>query len=348
MKLVKCPVCKSAIQAGNHSCPVCEAEFSRFTYFRMNWLNKVIALIVLIALIYNCVIIIMTNREIRGYLTTEEAVSEETITMLEGKYNNLNFIQKYFVHKSEIEALRKGMKIGVDIGICEEEEKTVYFEDGSKTGVYTGQLEDGVPHGAGKFDYSDSDGNNFTYEGEFKEGEFCGYGILHFSTGHKHCGIFENGRLNGYATLYNPDGYITSQGQFLNGKLSGMGAIYDGVGNLLYKGSFVDGIPQKEEYKEACSEIEFNALSDYTNSYINKNIKVTGTLYEIHKTQDGYKYILTDGEKYIIVDHVGAVVVYQWGTTVTVYGYCTGTSEVMDSKRNILTGATINSYHIIK
>ena len=348
MKLVKCPVCKSAIQARNHSCPACETEFSRFTYFRMNWLNKVIALIILAVMIYNCVIIIAANREIRSYLTRDEAVSEETITMLEEKYNNLNFIQRYFVHKSEIEALRKSIKIGVDIGICEEEEKTVYFEDGSRTGIYTGQVEDGVPHGAGKFDYADKNGNNFTYEGEFKEGKFSGYGILYFSTGHKHCGFFENGRLNGYATMYNPNGHITSQGQFVNGKLSGLGAIYDGFGNLLYKGRFVDGIPQRDQYTKNCSEIPFNVISDYTDSYINKNVKVTGTLYEIHKTQDGYKYILTDGERYIIVDHEGAVVVYQWGTTVSVYGYCTGTSEFMDSKENILTGATITSYHIIK
>ena len=68
--------------------------------------------------------------------------------------------------------------------------------------VYTGAFFNGVRSGKGKIEYKDG----ATYEGGFYEGEWSGEGTYTWPNGTKHIGQFRNGKFHGPGRQINPDG----------------------------------------------------------------------------------------------------------------------------------------------
>ncbi len=351
MKFLKCPVCKSLVPPYSEQCPICNTQFTKFQYFRMNHLKKTILVILILLLIYNTIVIMIENRKIRNYLQNPPETMEE-ILELEENYNKLNFFQKYFVHESEINLLKENFENRAEEKNVLNDTATVYFDDGSKTGDYSGKTVNDVPHGIGKFDFTTSNGTNCTYEGEFEEGNITGYGTLTFSNGYKYVGNFRNGNLNGYATKYNPDGYIIEQGEFINNQLYGEGALYDDNQNVIYEGAFQQGIPQNRDYYAFCSEVNYSDISNDIQAYINANVKISGTVSDIITNEDRTKqYIITpDGAETnsICIQHKGKAINIAVGNSITVYGYFTGKKVFHDSLQKAYNDLNINSFYITR
>ena len=84
--------------------------------------------------------------------------------------------------------------------------------------IYEGQLSDGVPHGIGKFTYSDQR----LYEGHFEGGLKSGNGQLTWPNGNRYVGTFADDVRTGLGKFYWRDGTVY-RGQFTGDKMHGYG-----------------------------------------------------------------------------------------------------------------------------
>lgn len=81
-------------------------------------------------------------------------------------------------------------------------------------GQYSGQLQNAVPYGHGRFHLPDGT----RYDGEWKEGKPHGRGTIIHASGASYKGDFANGRRHGYGIYTFPDGRVI-KGLWENGKL---------------------------------------------------------------------------------------------------------------------------------
>lgn len=95
------------------------------------------------------------------------------------------------------------------------QEITLEIDGSSRTGVYTGTLQNGLPNGMGKFESQNSDGVAWYYEGEFADGRFNGEGKAVWDGTGRQEGVWVNGEL------YNGK-YYTNSGalkyEYINGE----------------------------------------------------------------------------------------------------------------------------------
>ncbi|XP_011011340.1 PREDICTED: phosphatidylinositol 4-phosphate 5-kinase 1-like isoform X5 [Populus euphratica] len=84
--------------------------------------------------------------------------------------------------------------------------------------IYTGGLVDGVPHGKGKYLWSDG----CMYEGEWKKGKANGGGKFSWPTGASYEGHFKLGKMDGFGTFIGVDGEAYS-GNWVSDKKHGFG-----------------------------------------------------------------------------------------------------------------------------
>lgn len=79
------------------------------------------------------------------------------------------------------------------------------------------------------------------YSGEFRAGQFHGYGMLRTGGG-AYVGEFQDGRFNGQGQLTFDDGsrYL---GEFRTGAMQGFGRLFSADGQQEFAGQFVDGVP---------------------------------------------------------------------------------------------------------
>ena len=342
MKIKKCPVCKSPLPRKAESCPMCMKTFSKLQLFRMYWLKRTVWLLIVIILFYNSIVVILENKKIRMYLENPPKDMEK-IEQLEREYELLNPLQKYFVHKSEIEYLKKQAQMHTEREIVDGEYVTVYFQHGSVKGEYTGEVTDGIPNGSGNFAYTNENGEKCVYEGEFSEAKIEGNGVLEFEDGIKYAGDFHDGALNGYAKIYNSYGNLTAKGQFVNDELFGEGTIYDGNGNEIYSGNFKNGVPEKFSYMEACEDDDIVNISRNGKEKINKNVCVSGVVAEVISEDGKVEYKVYD-----LVSNFSIMVKsrekrphYEVDDKVYIYGYCTDIDDELN-KGDIY----INSFYI--
>ena len=102
-------------------------------------------------------------------------------------------------------------------------------DDGSKSGKYLGDIENGKPNGQGKVTWSVGD----KYLGEWKEGKYHGDGIYNFHYGDKYVGEFKDGKKHGKGKFTNTDGGWYD-GSWKEGQ-SWTGITYDKDGNIPYE-----------------------------------------------------------------------------------------------------------------
>lgn len=69
---------------------------------------------------------------------------------------------------------------------------TLELSYGTREGTYKGDEKDGVPHGQGEFTSQNSEGESWTYTGDFVNGHFEGEGRTVWANGSEEVGFYEN------------------------------------------------------------------------------------------------------------------------------------------------------------
>lgn len=82
-------------------------------------------------------------------------------------------------------------------------------------GTYTGLWKEGLPHGLGKFEFNDGD----FYEGFFAQGFFNGSGSFTKTDGRVISGNYVHNKLEGFASIYDPNKEWRIRGLYVNDKL---------------------------------------------------------------------------------------------------------------------------------
>ncbi len=326
MKFKICPFCKFYVPARSKSCPVCNHVYTKFEYFRMNYIKYIFLVIILLYILYNVAEIIMINAQIRNYL--EEGYNDiQEIEKLEKKYDDLNRLQKYFVHGSEIDYIKENINDYSQAEYINGEEITLYFESGSQKGIYTGSSLDNQPVGYGTFVFVNEEGYECVYEGEFSDNAFNGNGTLTKGNGEVYSGTFVNGKLNGEGQYFNENGELIYEGTFVNDYLTGFGTMYTPNGFIMYRGDFMRGIPSENNYREECTDVSAAQLYNDTASYVGTNISLTGVITDVSVLDDAtVQYVLSPqnsvGNDDICVKYMGNIIDINIGDVVTMYGYC--------------------------
>jgi hypothetical protein len=135
---------------------------------------------------------------------------------------------------------------------------------GSKNGLYTGEIENGIPNGEGMFTLPS--GNK--YLGGWKDGRMSGQGIGTYSDGRKYVGEWRDGKLNGQGTLTWSDGskYV---GDFKDDKFHGQGTMtaFDSKSPtipVIIMGAFKDGFPNGNVKMTSAVGTYFGEVKDAT------------------------------------------------------------------------------------
>lgn len=350
MKLKKCPMCKMRVPAMVDVCPVCETKYSKFQYFKINYLSKCILVLLAVFFVYNSVVIITYNRKIRSYIN-EPPKNIEQVEKLRNGYERLNFIQKYFVHSSEIEIIENSMIDEKDIVRVEGKSLSIYFEKGSREGTYSGEMYENMPDGKGMFTYYLDDGTICSYDGDFDDGTMTGFGIMTFSDGRKYAGEFKDGMLDGFAVMYNSDGYMIKKGKFVAGELNGIATIYDDYGLEIYSGRFISGIPTEREYKDSCQDATFAELEADADAYVNKNLCIKGVITDIAIQEDmTVMYIINiagNSHKNVCIEYIGnRGQNIREGDSMEFYGYFAGYRSFINNNGQKNGGMIIKTYYV--
>ena len=156
---------------------------------------------------------------------------------------NNNFLNKKRAKTKESEEKSDATK-KKKISAVENVENQLYnytVDNNTWTGTYTGQWENGKPHGKGELRYQDDDYDNGRYTGQWENGKPDGTGKLYYKNGQpKYTGQWKNGKPHGKGICYYLDG-IRYDGEFVDGKINGIGKLYRRDGTLQYEGDFVNG-----------------------------------------------------------------------------------------------------------
>lgn len=113
-------------------------------------------------------------------------------------------------------------------------ELTLGFSFGERTGSYSGEFKDGLPHGQGSFTSQNADGGAWTYTGEWDMGHWNGKGRSEWEDGTYHEGEYQNDVAEGQGVR----GTETEryEGTFRNGVIAEGKYYYKDV--LLFEGEF--------------------------------------------------------------------------------------------------------------
>lgn len=100
----------------------------------------------------------------------------------------------------------------------ENKEITLNFSNGERKGIYTGEIKEGIPQGAGTFKSQNDEEGNWTYTGEWKQGVMDGTGVCEWEDGRKYEGAYKGGLTDGDGKWYQ-DGRLLYSGTFSEGRL---------------------------------------------------------------------------------------------------------------------------------
>lgn len=117
------------------------------------------------------------------------------------------------------------------------QQMTLHLTYGDRDGTYTGEVNDqNLPNGKGSFTTKNSQGVEWTYDGQFKNGHFDGQGKTTWkSIGQTEEGTYSNDKLNGQGKrTYKQNGQ-----------------------SKVYEGNFIAGYPMKDEIVGLNKEVSF-------------------------------------------------------------------------------------------
>lgn len=190
-------------------------------------------------------------------------------------------------------------------GYLTEEELTIDFSFGTRTGIYSGEIDDnGIPNGQGKFTSENSDGETWTYEGDWVAGHWEGNGTATWASGQIYSGEFSNdsetgrgsftwetgeryegrfisGTIYGEGTLYYPDGasfvgtftdFDNATGEYCDKDgILYEAAIKDGELSLRPLNDFFSDEQRQEQYNILYQSYQYSKLASYINDYLSEN-----------------------------------------------------------------------------
>lgn len=113
-------------------------------------------------------------------------------------------------------------------------QRTLAFPEGQ----YEGETQDDLPHGRGTLTYHPGKTHK-KYEGEWKNGQFDGEGVLKFSNGSRLEGRWKEGQLHGKGIESSASG-ATYEGGFCRGKYHGKGT-YRFADGTVHEGGWKNG-----------------------------------------------------------------------------------------------------------
>lgn len=113
-------------------------------------------------------------------------------------------------------------------------ELTLEFSYGTRTGTYTGEMKDGLPHGQGTFTSQNAEGGAWTYTGEWDMGHWNGHGRSEWKDGTYYEGEYRDDVYQGEGVLGNETDRW--EGTFQNGGILEGKYFYKDV--LLFEGKF--------------------------------------------------------------------------------------------------------------
>ena len=192
----------------------------------------------------------------------------------------------------------------------ENEEITLMISGNERTGTYSGEVLDGVPHGEGVFTTYNAQGVRWTYTGRFVDGLFHGNGMTEWETGRREEGYYQYGYLFS-GRIYDEDGDLLLGME--NGEpVHQAGAEFlEGLWQLVYfddnpSAEFIelassfsairDNPDAHDEFRERMPDMGFNIF--LTNAFLDGSISVRELLSAID-----YSYLfLSDGTGMVYVD----------------------------------------------
>lgn len=170
------------------------------------------------------------------------------------------------------------------------QEITLTLEFGERTGIYAGDMKDGLPHGNGTFSSKNSEGTGWVYEGSWDMGHMQGDGTTTFETGYVETGWYESDSLNGQGGTYQ-NGRPIYEGEFVMNTPNGQGTLYSYCGDVIYSGQFKDGfIDETEEaskarlsaFKQGCGTPEYDEMMKSAKNSDGLRVQVSGTVYYMY------------------------------------------------------------------
>ncbi|SKA23103.1 DUF4352 domain-containing protein [Megasphaera cerevisiae] len=181
-----------------------------------------------------------------------------------------------------------------------------------RTGTYTGEIENDIPNGKGKFTSANPQNITWVYEGEFKDGTFNGQGKQTMNTMPKQVieGTYKNGKLvKGKEFLNNQLRY---DGEWENGIPNGTGTIYNADGSTFYQGDVKNGFPAlpavdlNQNVSYADWQYQATAVST-ANSAGNKAPKGVFVIVTMHVTNNGStaRQFAASDNPFILIDENG-------------------------------------------
>ena len=213
------------------------------------------------------------------------------------------------------------------------------FSFGSRTGTYTGDLVDGIPQGYGTFTTTNTDGYEWTYDGEWVDGHMSGNGSTTWEDGYYEIGVYVDDSMNGYGQK-SYLGIVYFEGDIVNDVPEGQGTLYNDHGEIVFSGEFSGGfIRETAEERNA----RVGAFKDqsipctrddlYTACESNSSVRAqtTGTIFQVYDYVEGETYsigYLIYEQGYTDADHIVQVyynlsegeTVFAEGDTITVWG----------------------------
>ncbi|CAL0325064.1 unnamed protein product [Lupinus luteus] len=128
--------------------------------------------------------------------------------------------------------------------------------------VYIGEIKAKLPHGKGKYTWSDGT----TYAGDWEDGKMTGKGVIIWPSGAKYEGEFSGGYLHGYGTLTEYTGCVYRGSWRMNS--------HHGIGRKEYSNSdSYEGL-WREGIREGCGRYSWSNGNTYVGNW--KNGKIDG------------------------------------------------------------------------
>lgn len=120
----------------------------------------------------------------------------------------------------------------------------IEYPQSTKAVRWDGACRNGLATGAGRFQFTDSDGQTRSGEAEFVDGKRNGRGFEVYSSGMRYEGVYRNGMLNGrgWVTMAGESAGERYDGEFRNDRFHGQG-VYTWPDGRRLEVAFNDGLP---------------------------------------------------------------------------------------------------------
>jgi len=224
---------------------------------------------------------------------------------------------------------------------------------GDCSGTYTGEVKDGLPDGYGTFMSADSDGDTWTYEGNWAAGHLSGQGKTTWDYGYTETGEYQNDCLNGQGQDYWMD-VMRYSGSYTNGNQNGTGTLYNCHSEEIFTGSLNYGFLQETAeqrsarvgaFKDQSIPATYDELYQACSNVLSIRARVKGTVLQVYEYSENNQYYcdflmyesgIADTGRIVMVYHrlsegepkvTEGQSVTVWGTTEYLYNYTSDENE---------------------